>query len=135
MDVELTGGISDPGKPDLWLVPPWPVDAGFGEVVRHFMRFHLWGDHDTAHWLAFYEGYAAGLDAAPTHDLTDALALRWADDMRDCVDRCVVAFRKKLPRALEHDSGQTPEDVLRVTRTNRPVEVPAADEVRETVGH
>jgi hypothetical protein len=135
MDVELTAGIPNPKIPGHWLVPPWPVTSGFGEVVRHFMRFHLWGHRDTSDWLAFYEGYAAGLDAAPTDDLTHELALKWADDMRDCVARCVTAFRKKLPRTLEHDAGETPEDVLGVSLTNCPVKVPAPDEVRETVSN
>jgi hypothetical protein len=135
MDAELTAGIPNPKISGHWLVPPWPIGSAFGEVVRHFMRFHLWDDHDTHDWLAFYEGYAAALAAAPTDDLTHGLALKWAADMRECVARCIAAYRQQLPGAVEQHAGEASEDVLGVSLTNCPVKVPAADEVHETVGY
>jgi hypothetical protein len=69
---DLPTGIPDPERPDLWLVCPWPARAGFCDVVRHFLMAYVYGlqgERSVARQLAYFEGYAAALEAAPTHDL------------------------------------------------------------------
>lgn len=71
----LTPGISDPERPDVWLVRPWPAGASFCEVVQHFLTAYVWrllGDTSTARQLAYFEGYEAALAVASTHELTYA---------------------------------------------------------------
>lgn len=97
-DPPLTPGIPDPLDPTLWLVRPWPVDAGFCHVVRHFLTIYvgrLQGERSTARQLAYWEGYQQALKTAPTDELTGPGAGHWHDDMVRCVDDCVATFREK----------------------------------------
>lgn len=93
-----TTGIRDPENPDVWLVVPWPVDAGFGEVVRHFLTsfWLLFGDTDPVRQLAYYEGYQAALLAAGTTGLHGPGALEWRDDLLTCVVRCIATYREQV---------------------------------------
>lgn len=95
MSDDTTTGISNPDKPGHWLIPPWPTGASFSGVVRHFLRFHPWGNTSTAHLLAYFEGYEAALDAAPTDELTHAFYRRWCADMHACIARCARLYREK----------------------------------------
>lgn len=90
-------GIRDPDDPDRWLVLPWPVEAGFCEVVRHFLPAHvrLLGDKNTARQLAYFEGYQAALLAASTDDLQHPTAWEWRDDLLRCTARCVAIYQGK----------------------------------------
>ena len=99
MSNDLTTGIANPDKPGHWLVPPWPTDATFSDVVRHFLRYTLWRNKNTAHLLAYFEGYQAALHSAPTDELPYAFYRHWCADMRDCVSRCVRIYRER--RAAE----------------------------------
>lgn len=90
-----TTGIANPDKPGHWLVPPWPTKASFSDVVRHFLRFYLWRDTNTAHLLAYFEGYQAALEAAPTDKLTNPSDRRWHEDLLDCIGRCVRQFQEE----------------------------------------
>lgn len=97
-DQNLTAGIPDPLDPARWLVRPWPANASFGGVVRHFLTVYvgrLQGEHRTARQLAYWEGYQAALKEAPTDELTGPGARHWHDDMVRCVDDCVAVFREK----------------------------------------
>src|SRR4051794_14318169 len=87
----MTAGIPDPHQPAVWLVRPWPVDADFGNLVRHFASAYLgWADTgDTARHVAYYEGYHAALTAAPFDEPIDAVAAQWREDMVKCIARCV----------------------------------------------
>jgi hypothetical protein len=93
-----TTGIRDPKNPSVWLVWPWPVDAGFGDVVRHFLTYFwpLSGDSDPARQLAYYEGYQAALLAAPTDGVRGPGALEWRDELLACVARCVTTYRAQV---------------------------------------
>lgn len=93
MTDEPTTGISNPDRPDHWLVPPWPDDAAFSDVIRHFLRFHPWRAASSAHLVAYFEGYAAALDAAPADEVVSEFHRRWCADMRDCVERCARGYR------------------------------------------
>jgi hypothetical protein len=108
-------GIPDPGKPGYWLVPPWPVQAGFSEVAQHFLRFSLRNGGDSVHWLAYFEGYAAALDTAPTRELTHPVDWKWRDDLRDCVARCVAAHQDKRKQRL----GTGPTEATRARIVGR----------------
>ena len=90
-----TTGIPHPDRHGHWLVPPWPADSNFGEVVGHFQRFHPGSNTNTAHLLTYYEGYLAALDAAAPSEPKAEFERRWREDMRDCVVRCVNLYRKK----------------------------------------
>jgi hypothetical protein len=91
-----TTGIPNPDKPGHWLVPPWPNDASVNDVVRHFLRFHPWDNTNTAHLVAYFEGYAAALDTTPLGKPADTLHQHWCVDMRDCVRQCARLYREKL---------------------------------------
>lgn len=90
-----TTGIRDPRKPDIWLVRPWPIDAGFCQVVRHFLTsfWPLFGDSNPVRQLAYYEGYQAALLAASTDDLRGPGAWEWRDELLSCVARCMTTYR------------------------------------------
>lgn len=95
---ELTLGVDDPLDPNWRLVGPWPVDASFNDVVRHFTRVYLGrlqGERNTTRQLAYWEAYQDALKVAPTDGLTGAGAWHWHDDMVRCVDDCVAVFREK----------------------------------------
>lgn len=94
----LTPGIPDPLDPARWLVWPWPADANFNGVVRHFLTVYvgrLQGERSTARQLAYWEAHQAALKEAPTHELTGPGAWHWHDDMVRCVDDCVAIFQEK----------------------------------------
>lgn len=98
-----TSGIRDPENADVWLVRPWPVDAGFCAVVRHFLTAYVWplrGDQNTARQLAYFEGYQAALLAASTDELRDQAGLRWRDELLGCVGDCVAQYRQEV--AAQH---------------------------------
>jgi hypothetical protein len=89
----VTDGVVDPDRPGFWLVRPWPVRAGVHDVVRHFLNagvWHLRSDASAACRSAYYEGYAAALEAAPTHDLTCPTGWKWYRELHDQVERCVA---------------------------------------------
>lgn len=90
-------GIPDPDDPGRWLVRPWPVRASFCEVVHHFLKAYVWRleGAGTVHQLAYFEGYQAALEAAPTNDSTRPTAGRWHDELLRCVGDCVTQFRDK----------------------------------------
>lgn len=96
MSDNLTTGIPHPDGPGYWLVPPWATDATFGDVVRHFLRFRVWDDTNTAHLLAYYEGYDAAIDAATTDESRCPGRERWRQDLRDSVNRCAISYREKF---------------------------------------
>ena len=89
-------GIPNPDEPGDWLVPPWPTEATFLDVVGHFLAHHSLRITNTAHLATYFEGYQAALEAALADDLTDASHLRWCGDMRDCVSRCARLYRNQL---------------------------------------
>ena len=93
-----TTGIRDPENPDRWLVWPWPAEAGFCEVVRHFLAsvWPLFRDTNPARQLAYYEGYQAALLAASTDDLHGPGAMEWRDELLSCVARCVTTHREQV---------------------------------------
>ncbi|HEX3648969.1 MAG TPA: hypothetical protein VHV49_11110 [Pseudonocardiaceae bacterium] len=93
-----TTGIREPRAPGAWLVPPWPAEAGFCAVVRHFLTslWPLFGDSDPARQLAYYEGYQAALLAAPTGDLRGPGASEWRDELLAWVSRCVTTYREQV---------------------------------------
>jgi hypothetical protein len=95
MSEDHTIGIANPDKPGRWLVPPWRTGASFSHVVRHFLRFHPWYNPNTAHLLAYFEGYQAALESAPVSELTNTFQHRWCADMLECVARCVTLYREK----------------------------------------
>jgi hypothetical protein len=95
MPDDTTTGIRNPDKPGHWLVPPWPADASFNDVVRHFLRFHPWGNTKTAHLLAYFEGYEAALDAASIDQLASEHHQRWCADVVACIRRCARLYRDK----------------------------------------
>jgi hypothetical protein len=86
-----TNGIPSRTNPGRWLVPPWPTGASVCTVVEHFLRFRPHIDTSTADRVAYYEGYAAALDDASTHELTDSCSWRWYQDLRDSIARCVTS--------------------------------------------
>lgn len=81
-------GIPHPDLPGNWLVSPWPRDASFTDVVRHFLRSEPWDRTNSAHLSAYYLGYRAALAAVPGDEPLDA----WSLSMRDCVDRCAAFY-------------------------------------------
>ncbi len=98
----LTRGIPDPDHPGRWLVWPWPVQASFCDVVRHFLRAYVPGllaERGVARQLAYFEGYAAALAVAPTHELTYAADWQWHDELAGCIGDCVAIFRERAAAA------------------------------------
>ncbi len=96
--LDLTSGIPDPLRPGWLLVWPWPVNANFCQVVRHFLTTYvggMQGERNTARQLAYWEGYQAALKEASTDELVGDGAWHWHDDMVRCVDDCVAVFREK----------------------------------------
>lgn len=89
---ESATGVRRANRPDWWVVPPWPENAGVHTIVRHFLRFDpLYSfSHDKADVRAYYIGYSRALETASTHDLTCDLAWRWYHELQDCVARCVA---------------------------------------------
>ena len=101
MPSHTTTGIRYPDKPRYWLVPPWPADASFSDVVRHFLNHHLlWRKPNTAYLLAYFEGYEAALEAAPPDEPANAFHRRWCADMRTSVARCARLYREELTAKL-----------------------------------
>lgn len=119
MSDDPTTGIPHPDKPGQWLVPPWPTNASFCDVVRHFLRHHLWRDTNTAHLLAFFEGYQAALDGAPIDELRYAGHWRWFEDMRDCVDRCASFYREQHTAEIQQARGNVSVLPTTARSTNR----------------
>ncbi|HEX3649538.1 MAG TPA: hypothetical protein VHV49_14015 [Pseudonocardiaceae bacterium] len=103
MTTTTTTGIRDPEKPNVWLVWPWPVEAGFCKIVRHFLTclWPLFGDTNPARQLAYYEGYQAALLAATTDDLRGPGALEWREELLACVARCVTTHRAQVQAGRE----------------------------------
>jgi hypothetical protein len=101
IDTNAPTGILDPEHPDRWLVPPWPVAARFGEVVRHFLTscWPLFGDSHPERHRAYFVGYQAALLAAPTDNLHGPGALEWRDELLSCVARCVSAHQEQVAAA------------------------------------
>lgn len=98
IDTNAPTGILDPVRPDRWLVPPWPVDAGFGAVVRHFLMSFPWPLSDDSHparHQAYFADYQAALLAAPTDDLHGPGALERRDELLRCVARCVNGHQEQ----------------------------------------
>jgi hypothetical protein len=87
-------GIPNPDKPGHWLVPPWPNNSTFSDVVRHFLQFHPWSTTDRARLIAYFDGYEAALNASPADLPAGALHARWCADMHDCVTRCAQLHRE-----------------------------------------
>lgn len=91
---EMTKGIPDPDNPENFLVPPWPADTKFCGVVRHFLRYHVWGSENTAHLLAYYKGYQSALNAAP-RERPHPVQQGWYEAMLECIDACVKLYSEK----------------------------------------
>jgi hypothetical protein len=78
-----------------WLVRPWPVGAGVHDVVRHFLNAEVWhlrSDSSAARRSAYYQGYAAAPQTAPTHELTCSVSWKWYRELQDQVGRCVAIY-------------------------------------------
>lgn len=119
MSDDPTTGIPYPDKPGHWLVPPWATNASFSDLVRHFLSRHPWGNTNTVHLLAYFEGYEAALDAAPTDELTYAGHQRWYDDMRDCVSRCATIYREMHAAEIQRAKGTVSTLPTAVRETHR----------------
>src|SRR5436189_5168 len=63
MTGESPTGIPNPDRPGHWLVPPWPHDAGFSDIVAHFLRFTPCDDLSPAGLLTYFEGYQSVLES------------------------------------------------------------------------
>lgn len=87
---EATSGIPNTSRPGHWIVPPWRAGASVCGVVRHFLRFYPRHDTGIANQLAYYEGYQAAMEAAPTYELTYPCDWHWYEDLRACVAHCVA---------------------------------------------
>jgi hypothetical protein len=104
---DLTTGVLYPDEPDLWLVPPWPIDTCFSEVVGHFLRFHPWGETDTEVLLAYFAAYEAALDTAPPGDNPDSpFYARWAAEVRGSVGRCTALYRAQFEAQREEKAEE-----------------------------
>jgi hypothetical protein len=107
-------------------VPPWATNASFSDVVRHFLQFHPWDNTNTARLLAYFEGYQAALEAAPTDKPTYTFQERWYTDMRDCIARCVTLYREKRTTEIQRAKGtaSTLQTTARTTQswTRSPVQ-------------
>jgi hypothetical protein len=88
-------GVPIPDKPGHWLVPPWPTEATFSDIVGHFVSHHQLRNANTAHLVAYFEGFQAALEAAPVDEWTGPSHLRWCADMRDAVSRCASVYREQ----------------------------------------
>lgn len=122
----LTAGLRDPDDPTTWLVRPWPVNATFCEVVRHFMTaflHRLQTKPSTAALLAYYETYQTALQEASTAELTYPVAWQWRDEMLDCVGRCVAQFRAQ---SAERKPDPAPDRVRQVGRRGNDCAQPTA---------
>jgi hypothetical protein len=110
IDPTAVTGIRDPGDLGRWLVVPWPVTAGFCEVVRHFLPAHagLLGDKRTDRQVAFFEGYQAALLAASTDDLRHPTAWHWRDELLGCLAECVAIYRVKQAEQRAADVRRLP---------------------------
>ncbi|MGH3429708.1 MAG: hypothetical protein ACRDQZ_19425, partial [Mycobacteriales bacterium] len=80
-------------KPGRWVVPPWPVHASTHDVVRHFLSFAPRDNASIVEKLAYYKGYLAAMEAAPTHDLDYRYDWRWYEDLHDCIGRCITIYQ------------------------------------------
>jgi hypothetical protein len=86
-------GIIDPDDPSRWLVPPWPVQACFGEVVRHFLMAYMWrlqDNTDVRRQLAYFEGYRAALKAAPMPEVAYPIDKQWQGELLACIGECIA---------------------------------------------
>ncbi|QIZ38305.1 hypothetical protein [Saccharopolyspora sp. ASAGF58] len=77
-------GIPDPDDPGRWLVRPWPTNASFCNVVRHFLNVYVWRlvqDTDVRRQLDYFSAYRAALENASTHELTCAADWQWREEL------------------------------------------------------
>lgn len=113
-----TTGIRDPENPDVWLVWPWPVEAGFCEVVRHFLSsvWPLFGDTNPVRRLAYCEGYQAALLAATTDKLSGPGTWEWRDELLSCVARSVTTYRAQVQAGRAGPDGRQPSQLAPHTR-------------------
>ncbi|MBB5158126.1 hypothetical protein [Saccharopolyspora phatthalungensis] len=107
-------GIPDPGDPGRWLVRPWPANASFCEVVRHFLNAYVWRllqDTDVRRQLDYFSGYRAALENAPTYELTCAADWQWREELLAVVGRCVDLFEAQRcgERKVNLDHLRLPE--------------------------
>jgi hypothetical protein len=122
IDPNAPTGILDPVRPDRWLVPPWPVDAGFGEVVQHFLTSFIWplsNDSHPARQRAYFVGYQAALLAAPTDDLHRPGALEWRDELLRCVASCVNGQQEQTGGKVRHLPANAPTTIPTPARRER----------------
>jgi hypothetical protein len=102
---ELTAGINDPDRAGFWLVPPWPRQAEYHEVVMHFLRFWPRPNASTQQMLTFFEQLEAALEVASTASMVHPTDRHWQKEMRDCLARCITSYREQ--RLVER-SGKRP---------------------------
>lgn len=98
----LTPGLRNPDKRDLWLVPPWPRNASYCTVVRHFLRWQPWNTRSARIMLVYFRAYQAALELAPAHALSDPAGLAWRAEMRSCIGWCISVY--EAPRQLREAS-------------------------------
>jgi hypothetical protein len=77
------------------IVPPSPANANVNDVAAHFLTHLPRRTAAAAEKLAYYQAYAAALDAAPKNDLADSDRRRWYEDLRDSVERCIAAYQDR----------------------------------------
>jgi hypothetical protein len=90
-------GVPNPDRQGHWIVPPWAADTSFAELTAHFLRFHPWGNENTTHLHAYYQGYVTALDAAePPDEHAHPAYLRWRNDLRSSIGRCAELYEEKM---------------------------------------
>ncbi|MGH7867186.1 MAG: hypothetical protein ACREP9_06025 [Candidatus Dormibacteraceae bacterium] len=98
-------GIPDPDGSGRWLVRPWPREASFCEITRHFLTAYIWrlqNDTNVARQLAYFQGYHTALQAAPTHELKHDCDWQWRNDLQNCVARCVASYQGKYVAQVQN---------------------------------
>jgi hypothetical protein len=100
MSTESATGVPNPDKPDHWLVPPWPATLGIRKVVGHFADFSMYHSDNPVHLYAYYRGYDAALEAAPTDELTRNIDWQWYEEMRGCISRLHAHYQNKLAAVM-----------------------------------
>jgi hypothetical protein len=100
-----TTGIPKPDEPGRWLVPPWPANASFDQIVRHFLNRTPSSLDNTRHQLAYWDGYRIALASAPTDRLRRDGHAWWITDMRKAVDTCAQVYREKLATETATGAG------------------------------
>ncbi|HET9141877.1 hypothetical protein [Actinophytocola sp.] len=83
----MANGVRHPEPHRGWLVPPWPANASFADVVMHFLAREPADRSNPAILAAYYLGYEAALNALPD-DGDD-----WCRSMRALVARCAALSR------------------------------------------